>query len=123
MQDEELDAHAWSGLEYLESISGPGAIAELVEGYLRDVPDRFSRMKAALESGETETLGRLAHDLKSNSATVGALELSALAAQIEFGALEASREDLTFLLLQMESLLPGVFAALKKRAGRYPGRG
>ena len=120
MQDEELDPRTWSGLEYLESISGPGAIAEMVDGYVRDVPDRLVRMKTALESGETQALNRLAHDLKSNSATIGALRLSAVAAQIELGASEAPAEDLASLILEVESMLPQVFAALEEKAKQYP---
>ena len=83
MTDVELDARTWDGLEYLESVSGPGAIAELVEGFVHDAPRRLIRMKAASEAGEWEPLQRLAHDLKSNCATVGALQLSLLAAEIE----------------------------------------
>ena len=36
----ELDPDNWSGLEHLEALSGPGAIAELVQDFRKDVPKR-----------------------------------------------------------------------------------
>jgi len=116
----ELDARTWSGLEYLESISGPGAIAEMVEDFRRDAPGRLERMRAALAAGERDVLGRLAHDLKSNSGTVGVLPLSALAARIERLAKEDPEADLGGLLAEAEAMLPLALEALEERARRYP---
>ena len=115
-----LDARAWSGLEYLESLSGPGAIEELVEAFKRDAPNRLVRMKAALAAGEWQSLSRLAHDLKSNSATLGVLPLSLLAEKIELTALEGWEANLASLIEAAESLLPQVMTALEERAKRYP---
>ena len=80
MTDLELDARTWDGLEYLESVSGPGAIAELIQGFVHDAGPRLDRMNAALAASERESLRGLAHDLKTNAATVGALQLSRLGA-------------------------------------------
>jgi HPt (histidine-containing phosphotransfer) domain-containing protein len=120
MPSVELDAHTWSGLEYLESISGPGAIAEMVVDFARDAPGRLIRMHAALEAGEWQALSRLAHDLKSNSATVGVLQLSALAEQLELTAGEGQKLNLATLIVAAESLLPQVLIALEERAKLYP---
>jgi len=120
MADVELDARTWAGLEYLESISGPGAIAELVEGFVHDAPRRLVRMKAASEAGEWEPLQRLAHDLKSNCATVGALQLSLLAAEIERTVQEGRRPELAPLLEKAGAVLPRVLAALEEGGWRYP---
>lgn len=121
MPEEELDARTWSGLEYLEAVSGPGAIAEMVNGYVKDAPGRLARMKAAMEVGETQVLSRLAHDLKSNSATIGALRLSSVAARIERQAGDGSKEDLDAMIAEAESLLPSVLVALEDKARSYPG--
>lgn len=116
-----LDPRTWKGLEYLESISGPGAIAEMVQGYMQDVPGRIQRMKTALASGDRVQLKRQAHDLKSNSATIGAMELSALAARVEHGADAASLADLQAWVFAAEAMLPDVFAALEEKVRKYPG--
>ena len=116
-----LDAHTWSGLEYLESVSGPGAIAELVESYVKDAPARLDGMRAALEARDRARLGRLAHDLKSNSAAIGAMDLARLAERIEHEAETAALEHLGSWMEEADTLLPDVFEALEDRCKRYPG--
>ncbi|HNX31938.1 MAG TPA: Hpt domain-containing protein [Holophaga sp.] len=120
MTDLELDARTWDGLEYLESVSGPGAIAELIQGFVHDAGPRLDRMNAALAASERESLRGLAHDLKTNAATVGALQLSSLGAGIERSASTGSPADLAAMLDEAGSLLPRVLAALEARAKRYP---
>ena len=120
MSDVVLDAYAWSGLEYLETISGPGAIAEMVGDFTKDAPDRLTRMQAALAVGDGQALSRLAHDLKSSSATLGVLQLSALAARIELTARDSPERDLASILGEVAALLPGVLIALEERARHYP---
>ncbi len=120
VQEEELDPQTWRGLDYLESVAGPGAVAELVGAYQRDVQDRIDRMKVALEAGDIPLLGRLAHDLKSNSATVGALRLSGLAARIERAAIDEQSLDFFTLISEIEEGLPRVLAALQERLALYP---
>jgi HPt (histidine-containing phosphotransfer) domain-containing protein len=92
----------------------------MVQDYLQDVPTRMERMKAALETDERALLGRLAHDLKSNSATIGALQLSAQAARIEREAGSALRDDLHAWLKEIEAVLPAVYRALEDKLRLYP---
>lgn len=120
MQPIELDVHTWNGLEYLEAVSGPGAIAELVGDFLQDAPGRLVRMKTALAAGEREVLARLAHDLKSNSATLGVLQLSVLAEELERTGRDGPEPDLISKLEAVESMLPGVLLTLEQRASLYP---
>lgn len=120
MSEIELAAHVWTALEYLESISGPGAIVEMVADFAHDAPSRLARMKAALETGSWQALSRLAHDLKSNSATLGVLQLSVLAAKIELTAQAGLAADLAPMLEAAESMLPQVLTALEERAKLYP---
>lgn len=116
----ELDARTWAGLAYLESLSGAGAIAEIVEAFQRDAPDRLARMRVALGAEDREQLGRLAHDLKANSATLGVLALSDLAADLERNAREGLVADLTARLETAEALLPQALLLLEERARLYP---
>lgn len=120
MSEIELAAHVWTALEYLESISGPGAIAEIVADFAHDAPSRLVRMQVALETGSWQALSRLAHDLKSNSATLGVLQLSVLAAKIELTAQDGWKANLAPMLQEAESILPQVLTALEKRARHYP---
>lgn len=116
-----LDPHTWEGLEYLESVSGPGAIAEVIHDYMQDAPSRLARMQSTFLAEDWPALERLAHDLKSNSATIGALALSTLAERIEVAAAGAERAELADLIQAAETCLPMVLTALTDRLKRYPG--
>jgi len=111
----ELDPHTWEGLAYLESVSGPGAIAELVEDFTKDVGPRLERMQAALSQGDFETLGHLAHDLKSNAATLGILDLSGRAAVLEGSAKNSADVDFQDLLEACRVEIPVALRALQAR--------
>ena len=58
-------------------------LVELIDVYLDDTPKRLDNLCAALAGGDLETLTREAHTLKSSSANVGAMSISAIAKEIE----------------------------------------
>lgn len=110
-----LDPHTWKGLAYLEEISGPGAIADVVASYVKDAPLRLEGMKAAFAAGDIQGLGKLAHDLKSNSGTVGAKALAHVGELIEHGAYGEFELDYEACLREAEVLLAAVLEALAER--------
>ncbi|HWQ08836.1 MAG TPA: Hpt domain-containing protein [Holophaga sp.] len=120
MPDVELDEQIWRGLEYLEVVSGPGAIAEMVGAFEADAPARIARMAAALEAEAWSSLSGLAHDLKSNSASVGLGQLSSRAAEIERIARDGASPLLAPLLAAARELLPPSLRAIQDRARNYP---
>ena len=61
-------------------------LAELVDAYLDDLPNRLRRMCAALETGDIAVCSKDAHSLKSGSTNVEAVQLSNLARLIETAA-------------------------------------
>jgi histidine phosphotransfer protein HptB len=68
----------------LKQMSGADFINELIDAFLDDAPHMISEMWAALEKKDVESFRRNAHSLKSNANTFGALELAALAKELEF---------------------------------------
>jgi len=58
-------------------------VKHIVSVYLEDVPLTFQHLRAALNNLEYETIGRLAHSLKSSSANIGAPLVAQLAAKLE----------------------------------------
>jgi HPt (histidine-containing phosphotransfer) domain-containing protein len=58
-------------------------IAEIVEAFLQDTPELVAQMRAAVAARDPALLDRAAHTLKSSSATVGAMVLSARCRAIE----------------------------------------
>ncbi len=55
----------------------------LLERFLVGQPDQLNRLAQSLADGDTETARRIAHTLKGSAATLGAMQLAGLAADIE----------------------------------------
>jgi HPt (histidine-containing phosphotransfer) domain-containing protein len=100
--------------EELKENVGADFVGELIETFLTDAPRMFAEMHQALGTGDAEGFRRAAHSLKSNSATFGALPLSALAKELEMmgkaGALDGASGKLT----QLEAEYKKAEDALKK---------
>lgn len=80
MRAKEIDMAAF---DTLKEMSGADFIWELVDAFLEDAPQLIHGMKTALDAGDAESFRRAAHSLKSNGATFGANNLSALAQELE----------------------------------------
>jgi HPt (histidine-containing phosphotransfer) domain-containing protein len=72
-------------------------------------------MQAALEVDDLETLAHLAHDLKSNAATLGVPKISAEAARLERLAREGERGGLAELIEGCRVHMPKVLRVLRSR--------
>ncbi len=58
-------------------------LREVVESYLDDAPRQIAAIREGIAASDVESTNRAAHTLKSVSATVGALGLSAMARELE----------------------------------------
>jgi HPt (histidine-containing phosphotransfer) domain-containing protein len=76
----------------------PEFVRELLETYLAETPEQLAAISAAIAADDAAALVRPAHTLKSSSATMGAMRLSAFARELEMagrsGALEAGVRQL-----------------------------
>jgi HPt (histidine-containing phosphotransfer) domain-containing protein len=80
--------------ELLASVDGDAEfVVELIETYLADAPEQLSAIEAAGAADDAASLVRPAHTLKSSSATVGALRLTALSRRLEMAGRSGSVED------------------------------
>ena len=86
-----------------------------MDDFRKDAPGCLERMQTHLDSNDLEALRRLAHDLKSNSATLGILELSKAAAEIERNAEAALTQDLGRLMGICRRLLPQALRMVEDR--------
>jgi HPt (histidine-containing phosphotransfer) domain-containing protein len=72
------------------------AVSELIGLFLEDTPNLLAKMGEAVGQGDGERLQAAAHTLKSSSASLGAMGLSALCRELEVmgraGALEGAVE-------------------------------
>jgi len=110
-----LDSATWDGLLYLETVAGPGAVAELVEAFLRDSGPRILHLRQALGAGDRTKIAKLAHDLKANAGTLGAHLLSAQARRMEAEAWELPAAELDALFGEAEEELARATVAIKAR--------
>jgi HPt (histidine-containing phosphotransfer) domain-containing protein len=68
-------------------------LRDLIEAYLTDSAEQLAAIEAAVAADDAEALVRPAHTLKSSSATVGAMELSALARTLEMAGRDGTLGD------------------------------
>lgn len=68
-------------------------VRDLVDAYIADSAGCIDAIEAAVAAGDAEALVRPAHTLKSSSATVGAMPLSATARTLETAARSRALDD------------------------------
>lgn len=74
-----------SVLDELAEVTGAG-LTRIIQVFLEDAPRLIGELQAASTVPDLDAMGAAAHSLKSSSANVGALVLSAAARRIELGA-------------------------------------
>ena len=78
-------------LDELVEFTGPDT-GRIIQVFLEDAPRLIAELEAASAAPDLEAMRAAAHSLKSSSANLGALALSAAAKRIELGAREARLE-------------------------------
>ena len=76
----------------LQETAGTDFVVELVDAFLEEAPIMFESMRGALAERDADKFRRAAHSLKSNSNTFGALELGAMARELELSGLQPALE-------------------------------
>jgi len=76
----------------LQETAGADFVVELVDAFLEEAPIMFESMRGALAERDADKFRRAAHSLKSNSNTFGALELGAMARELELSGLQQALE-------------------------------
>ena len=72
----------------LQQSAGAEFVAELVGTFLEEAPRMIEQLIAAMAAGDAEQFRRVAHSLKSNSQTFGAMRLGELARGLELAGVE-----------------------------------
>ncbi len=80
-------------------------INEIVELYFAEVPSLLSKIKAAIDNLDFQTLQVEAHTFKGASANIGAAGVSGICATLEQKAKSAANEGLQDDFKELESLL------------------
>jgi len=88
-------------------------VQELIEAFLEDGREQIAAMRQSLASGDALVFQRAAHSLKSSSASIGALEFSDLAKELEMLAKQGNLPAAPEKLEQIASAFPTVEQALQ----------
>ena len=78
-----LDQTVLASLRELQDEGDPDIVSEVGGLFLKHSPDKVKAILEALETGDAKGLYLAAHSLKSSSAYIGAMRLSALAKDLE----------------------------------------
>jgi HPt (histidine-containing phosphotransfer) domain-containing protein len=87
-------------------------LADLIGTFLKDTPERLAEIQQALADGDNNRVERVAHTLKSSSATFGAMALSAMCYELETAAHQNQLPDATTQIAQIEAEYERVKVAL-----------
>jgi HPt (histidine-containing phosphotransfer) domain-containing protein len=100
-------------LEEFRAMMGEVA-SELIGLFLEDTPNLLAELRGAVGQKDAEGLERAAHTLKSNSATLGAMTLSALCRELEAMGRAGTLEGAVEKLEQVEAQYERVKAVLEE---------
>jgi len=96
---------------------GEDFLVELIDVYLNDTPNRLRQLRQAFDGDDTANFVREAHTLKSSSANLGAMGLSALAKEMEFAGRNGEIEKMATEVNHLEEAFAQVKAVLETVRG------
>jgi two-component system, sensor histidine kinase and response regulator len=103
-----IDAEALDNLRSLRMEGEPDPLAELVELFLADTPERIRQMQDALQSSNGVALDAAAHSLKGSASNLGAKQIASACAQIMQHARKNEFPPATKLVEEVEKTFPKV---------------
>lgn len=115
-----LDGAALARLAELDPKGQAGLVARVLSTYTQSLTRLLTELSRARNGNDFDALRHVAHTLKSSSASVGALQLSRLCADIERKVSERRTEDLDAQLDAMAREGHRVLAALGGHAAPSP---
>ena len=112
-----LDATALARLRELDPDGRHGVVVRVLEAFETSLGRMLGQLRTELDAGDPAVVAGIAHTLKSSSASVGALALSARCAEIERRLREGADGDLQAdvqrLLAEGEAALRAVGSMLR----------
>jgi HPt (histidine-containing phosphotransfer) domain-containing protein len=107
-----LDATALAGLRGLDPTGVNRLLERVVKAFQGSLDRLLPQLLDAQANGDTAGIRHVAHTLKSSSASIGAMRLSGLCAELETavrsGALDGLRERIEALCAEVERVKPAL---------------
>jgi len=80
-----LDTDQIEGLAELRTPDGGSLLATFIASFTRRVDDRLDMIRSCADRADDEALAMAAHELRGSAATIGAVRVAALCADLENG--------------------------------------
>lgn len=116
-----LDQSVLASLRELQDEGDPDIVAEVGGLFIKHSPEKVKAILEAAEKDDAKGLQLAAHSLKSSSAYIGAMRLSALAKDLEMmgrsGSLEGAREGARKLQEEFDLAVKAVEEEIKRSGG------
>ena len=107
-----LDAAALSGLRELDPQGRNGLIGRVVKGFQDSLARLVPQLRSAMQANDNDAIRYVSHTLKSSSASIGALRLSSLCAELEAavraGRTEGLQQRVDAVCAEIESVKPAL---------------
>jgi HPt (histidine-containing phosphotransfer) domain-containing protein len=114
---EAIDRSVLASLRELQEEGEPDIIAEVGGLFVKHAPEKISAIVQAVERGDAKGLQIAAHSLKSSSAYVGAMHLSAMSKELEqmgrYGAMESVKDKAEKLKEEYMRVMAALEAEIK----------
>ncbi|MFN8640583.1 MAG: Hpt domain-containing protein [Candidatus Binatia bacterium] len=78
-----IDSETIDALRSLQEDGEDDLLAELIDLFLQDAPDRLAAIREAVNGGDWVGLAERAHSLKGSCGSLGAVQMAALCARLE----------------------------------------
>ena len=108
-----LDAQALARLQELDPSGKAGLVARVLSTYTASLQRLLGQLRVARQDADAQGQRHVAHALKSSSASVGALKLSALCADIERRLRDGPMQGLDAQLDALDAEGERVLAAMR----------
>ncbi len=110
---EAIDRSVLASLRELQDAGEPDIVAEVGGLFVKHAPEKISAILQAVEKGDAKGLQIAAHSLKSSSAYVGAMHLSAMSKELELIGRSGTLEGVKDKIEKMRAEYERVMAALE----------
>jgi CheY-like chemotaxis protein len=109
-----IDKGVIDNLHKLQIDGEPNIVNKIVDAYLNGSQALVNQLREALSSNDLKILQQNAHSLKSSSANVGAMQLSAMSLELEIKCKQKHLGNISELVAAIEMEFPRVKNALIK---------
>jgi len=109
-----IDRSILASLRELQDEGDPDIVTEVGSLFIKHSPDKVNAILQSVENGDAKGLHMAAHSLKSSSAYVGAMHLSALAKELEMMGRSKELEGASELAQRLKTEFMQVMTVLEE---------